>query len=597
MHVGWPFCGKTVVLAGQLRNAVRRHSNTDDLAGTWQQMQLSQLTIAVLARSNLPTQWPLLPPHRPMIFGLGMIAGAVAVAVTRGWLRWRRPGGLGHSVRAGREDPASPSERAVVQVAHPASAPVSVALAPGMSRKPESSAAPALIWPPRAQPALRVRRGTEPRPDRRRSGDPLQADGATPRSREEDNGAGPELVAAARALLTRLEALKVTLASGPPELVDGLLTTTAAEISAQTGPGGSCDLVLTAFQPAFRASGRTVRCTNMSAALDVIAARAVAARRDEGTGLSVLVSRTAPTPGELSMLIDLVNEAGRIAALLPAAEPGPLPAAAAIFELSRGAGPGGRLQTNLRPGRTDQRGDAASLRIGVLGQLTINGQPGALLPAQTQLIVALALQGEDGLHNKQLCRLLGSDADHPKPADSLRQLIARTRRQLGHTADCGEWIQHLGHGRYALHKDARLDWHEFEGLADRGIEAEDASQLTTALAMIRGQPFTGCYYWWLDIELVEAVGAKIAAAASTLAELALDRREPAVAARAARVGLIADATSEQLWRLLMRAEHGAGNLAGVREAWSRCVEAVAEIAADGQPEYATAALYRQLVDR
>ncbi len=267
------------------------------------------------------------------------------------------------------------------------------------------------------------------------------------------------------------------------------------------------------------------------------------------------------------------------------------------MELSRGAGPRGRLLISLRPGRTDDPAEAASLRIGVLGQLTINGQPGALLPAQTQLIVALALRGEDGLHNRQLCRLLGSDADHPKPADSLRQLIARTRRQLGQTADGGEWIEHLGHGRYALHKDARLDWHEFAGLTDQGIEAEDASQLTTALAMIRGQPFTGCYYWWLDIELVEAVGAKIVAAASTLAGLALKRRESAVAARAARIGLVADPTSEQLWRLLMRAEHAAGNLAGVREAWSRCAEAVAEIAADGEPEYATTALYRRLLDR
>jgi len=47
----------------------------------------------------------------------------------------------------------------------------------------------------------------------------------------------------------------------------------------------------------------------------------------------------------------------------------------------------------------------------------------------------------------------------------------------------------------------------------------------------------------------------------------------------------------------MRAEHAASNLAGVRDAWSRCLEAVAEVAADGQPENATTLLYHKLVDR
>jgi DNA-binding SARP family transcriptional activator len=238
-----------------------------------------------------------------------------------------------------------------------------------------------------------------------------------------------------------------------------------------------------------------------------------------------------------------------------------------------------------------------SLRIGVLGPLTVNGRPGALLPAQTQLIVALALPGAAGLPGKRLRALLGSDADHPRPADSLRQLIARTRRRLGKAADGGEWIVHMGHGHYGVHNDTRLDWREFECLADDGIALGDADRLASALAMIRGQPFSGCFYWWLDIELVDTVGAKIVAAAATLSELMLTRHEPSAAARAARIGLAADATSEELWRLLMRSQHAAGNLAGVREAWSRCADALAEVAADGQPQPATAELYRQLLDR
>ncbi len=274
------------------------------------------------------------------------------------------------------------------------------------------------------------------------------------------------------------------------------------------------------------------------------------------------------------------------------AEPRPAPAVTATVPEQRGSAPEEATATRKRPVAP---APVPGLRIGVLGPLTVNGQPGALLPAQTQLVVALALRKETGLPNRELCQLLGPDASHPKPADSLRQLITRTRRQLGQAADGREWIEHLGHGQYALHKDSRLDWDEFRALSDSGMSAKDAGQLARALGMIRGQPFTECYYWWLDIELVEAVSARIVAAAAMLAGLSLAGHEPALAARAARAGLAADSTAERLWRLLMRAEHAAGNLSGVREAWSRCAEAVAEIAADGEPETATTALYERLV--
>lgn len=536
-------------------------------------MQLWQLTTAVVAGSEPTRQWLLLPIPGREIFGLGLIAGAMVVAVARGWLWWRGPK---RAKRAG--------AIAAHHVPQPASAPVSM-----VARPLAKSAVPVTVV---ARPSV---------------------DEAASTAAEFD------VASAVRELLTSLESLKVTLATGRRELVDRYLSTAVTELASGAAPCGRCDLVLVGFHEPTSASGLTMRRDDLAAALDVIAARTVTARRrlaesrtgavngqitSRGWGLTVLVSRIAPTSAELAMLVDLVNEPGRLAALLPALQADKLPAAASVLELSRAEGQPSGLVSTLLPGHrpapdaglaADQP-RPASLRIGVLGQLTINGQPGALLPAQTQLIVALALHGETGMLGKQLCRLLGSDADHPKPADSLRQLIARTRRQLGQTSDGSEWIEHLGHGRYALHKQTRVDWHEFERLTDQGIRAGDASQLTAALAMIRGQPFTGCYYWWLDIELIDAVSTKIVTAAGTLAELALGRHDAGAAARAARIGLVADATSEQLWRQLMRAEHAAGNLTGVREAWSRCVDAVAEIAIDGEPESATAALYHQLLD-
>ena len=259
-----------------------------------------------------------------------------------------------------------------------------------------------------------------------------------------------------------------------------------------------------------------------------------------------------------------------------------------------------RQEETGRPGHGQSREPGAtqeqpSLRVGVLGSFTINGSPAALLPAQSQLVLALALNGQDGLSNQQLCYLLGADPDHPRPSDSLRQLIVRTRRQLGRLPDGREWIEHRGSGQYALHPTARFDWAEFDELASSGIRDRDAACLRHALGFIRGQPFTDCYHWWLDPALTETVRAQIVDGAEMLAELELAADDSAAAGRAARTGLAADAGAEQLWRALMQAEHAAGNLTGVRDAWSRCLDAIAEIAADGQPHPRTAALYRELL--
>jgi len=268
-------------------------------------------------------------------------------------------------------------------------------------------------------------------------------------------------------------------------------------------------------------------------------------------------------------------------------DPAPGPGAAAGREHGTEPGAGGQDLTAVPA-------QAGMLRIGILGSFTINGAAGALLPAQSQLILALALNGTVGLSNPQLGYLLGADPDHPKPSDSLRQLIARTRRQLG-PAPGGEWIVHLGGGQYSLHPEARFDWADFSALAEHGMAARDASELRDALALVRGQPFTGCYHWWLDLAFVETVRAQIVDAAEMLASLELAAGDPSASARAARAGLAGDVAAEQLWRALMRAEHVAGNLSGVREAWNHCLGVIADIAPGGEPHPDTAALYQELL--
>jgi DNA-binding SARP family transcriptional activator len=237
---------------------------------------------------------------------------------------------------------------------------------------------------------------------------------------------------------------------------------------------------------------------------------------------------------------------------------------------------------------------APELLIGVLGTFTINGAPAALKPAQSQLLLSLALNGNEGISIGRMCYLLGADPDHPKPGDSLRQLITRTRRQLGRPSDGREWIEHRGGGWYALHPDARFDWAEFEEDSERGIGEGDRALLSGALALVRGEPFRDCDWWWLDQAFLQAVGAQITETALTLAELELAAGAGRSAAHAARVGLGVDPADERLWRVLMRAEHEAGRPAGVRDAWNACQAVLADVALDGQPHQDTAALHRDL---
>ncbi len=244
-----------------------------------------------------------------------------------------------------------------------------------------------------------------------------------------------------------------------------------------------------------------------------------------------------------------------------------------------------------RPGPRDR---APCLSINVLGPFEVIGSAEPLQPKQAELLLALALHAPVGLSNSALCGLLGADVDHPRPPDSVRQLITRTRRRLGQTADGQEYIIHLGSGIYVPHDSVRLDWADFSVLARRGRADRSAADLRAALELVRGQPFAECYHWWIDIALFETMRAEIVDTADLLAQLELAAGEPRAARRAARIGLSAESAAEQLWRAVMRAEHEAGNPAGVTEAWTSCLDAIAEIAPGGEPHPDTERLFHQL---
>ncbi|HEX2320135.1 MAG TPA: BTAD domain-containing putative transcriptional regulator [Streptosporangiaceae bacterium] len=236
----------------------------------------------------------------------------------------------------------------------------------------------------------------------------------------------------------------------------------------------------------------------------------------------------------------------------------------------------------------------SNICVNVLGTFEVLGSVEPLQPKQAELVLALALHAPVGLANSALCTMLGADADHPRPADSVRQLITRTRRRLGQAPDGREYIVHLGSGIYVPHDDIQLDWAAFSVLARRGRAENNMIELRAALDLVRGEPFAQCFYWWIDIALVEAMRAEIVDTADLLARLEMKAGNATSAAQAARIGLTAESAAEQLWRALMRAEHAAGNPAGVADAWSGCLDVITEIAPGGEPHPDTERLYREL---
>jgi DNA-binding SARP family transcriptional activator len=237
---------------------------------------------------------------------------------------------------------------------------------------------------------------------------------------------------------------------------------------------------------------------------------------------------------------------------------------------------------------------ARGIAVKTMGPLEIVGTAEPLAPQQAELVLALALNAASGLSNSALCTMLGADADHPKPADAVRQLITRTRRRLGQPAGDQDYIVHLGNGIYVPHEDVRLDWDQFRTLTAHGFGERSVRDLRAAMALVRGQPLADCYHWWIDVALVETIRAEVVDAADLLAELELTAGDSRAACRAARSGLAAEPAAEQLWRALMRAEHAQGNPAGVAAAWTGCLDAIDEIAPGAEPHPDTERLYTEL---
>lgn len=160
-------------------------------------------------------------------------------------------------------------------------------------------------------------------------------------------------------------------------------------------------------------------------------------------------------------------------------------------------------------------------------------------------------------------------------ANTRQSAMCRLRAWLGQSADGERHVPLVDAGGYRL-SGVRTNWQRFCELKDTGLgkgrDRGGLADLNRALGMVRGQPIEvpneHGRYLWADEVRAEMICA-VVDVAHTLAVWHTESGNVAEARRAVAKGLLAEPGSEILYRDLLRAEHRAGNRAGVLAAANR----------------------------
>jgi hypothetical protein len=205
---------------------------------------------------------------------------------------------------------------------------------------------------------------------------------------------------------------------------------------------------------------------------------------------------------------------------------------------------------------------ASSARIGILGPVCVRA-PGALDPGRqdlaSELLAHLALHPE-GVHPTVLAGALWPRGVTPDVRDAT---IDRVGDWLGTLPDGTPRLRRGPRGKIALAPGVAVDWQVLLGLLHRSRRAPDPiterDLLHRALRLVRGPLLGGVeggqYSWLARTGAERTVPDAIVDAAHRLAELCYEDDDEAAAGQAARCGLRGDATSQLLWRDLLRAEY------------------------------------------
>lgn len=243
--------------------------------------------------------------------------------------------------------------------------------------------------------------------------------------------------------------------------------------------------------------------------------------------------------------------------------------------------------------RPQAAGHVPEVLVRVLGPISFDGAAEAPSRAKTaELIVYLALH-PGGVATETWAAALWPDRRAAQATINSR--LTNARSALGRASDGADHVL-PAQGQAKLGPGVCTDWQLFALLA----ADEDPESWAQALGLVRGQPFDGLggragEPAWVVMEGFRAeLESSVVDLAERLGERRLGDGDPLRASSAARVGLRASPWDERLYRILMRAAHAEGNLAGVDTAM-RDLCAVAE---DLEPLDAvhpeTTALYEEL---
>ena len=166
-------------------------------------------------------------------------------------------------------------------------------------------------------------------------------------------------------------------------------------------------------------------------------------------------------------------------------------------------------------------------------------------------------------------------------AKTFHNTIWAARKMLGQDRDGVELLPEPLEGHYDLSDRVGTDYGMFHELTTRADEIEDPAAagdvLAAALSLVRGEPFMGVgrSYAWAAPH-AGLIVAQVVDAAEELAEVRLAGGDWRGAEWAARQGLRVFPCDERMYRILMRAAHAAGSVAGVHRAFQELATAIAD---------------------